>query len=109
LDASIRLGRNGVIAIRVVHAIRRRRGFRFRRAPRIEAAHGSALAFRARRSGRYHEFESSRLGLHYGNETDLQLQGKWRRFTGVLKYASYQARTFATDTTKYWLQLEYVL
>ena len=57
----------------------------------------------------YHNFESSRRSVDYGNETDLQLQGKWQHFTGLLKYASYRAHSFATDTKKYWLQLEYVL
>jgi hypothetical protein len=57
----------------------------------------------------YHNFESSRRSIDYGNETDLQLQGKWQHFTGLLKYGSYRAHSFATDTKKYWLQLEYVL
>jgi len=28
--------------------------------------------------------------------------------TGILKYASYRAEHLLTDTTKWWLQLEYV-
>jgi hypothetical protein len=57
----------------------------------------------------YHRFESSRLGIDYGREIDLQLQARWHRLTGLIKYASYDAHAFATDTSKFWLQLEYVL
>ena len=57
----------------------------------------------------YHHFESSRLGIDYGSEIDLQLQARWHHMTGLIKYANYDARAFATDTSKYWLQLEYVL
>jgi hypothetical protein len=57
----------------------------------------------------YHRFESNRLSQDYGSEVDLQLQGKWHQVTGVVKYATYEARSFATDTRKFWLQLEYVL
>lgn len=57
----------------------------------------------------YHDFESNRLNTDYGHEIDAQVQGKWHKFTGVLKYANYHANAFATDTTKFWLQLEYVL
>jgi hypothetical protein len=56
----------------------------------------------------YHEFESDRLSLDYGSEVDLQLQAKYRRFNLLLKYADYNADRFATDTDKYWLQLDYV-
>jgi hypothetical protein len=56
----------------------------------------------------YHEFRSERLDIDYGSEVDLQVQAKWRRFTGLLKYAGYDARRLATDTTKYWLEIGYV-
>ena len=56
----------------------------------------------------YHKFESNRLGIDYGSEVDLQVQGKWRRFNGMLQYADYSADRFATDTRKYWLQVDYV-
>jgi hypothetical protein len=56
----------------------------------------------------YHDFESARLGLDYGSEADLQLQAKWKRFGGLVKYADYQAHGFATDTRKWWLQVDYV-
>ena len=56
----------------------------------------------------YHQFHSERLDIDYGSEVDVQVQAKWHRFTGLLKYASYDARRFATDTTKYWLEVGYV-
>ena len=56
----------------------------------------------------YHDFHSQRLWLKYGNEVNLQLQAKWHRFLGTLKYADYNAEGFATDTTKYWAQIEFV-
>jgi hypothetical protein len=57
----------------------------------------------------YHDFESSRLDIHYGHEIDAQVQGKWHHFTGMVKYAKYEADALATDTTKVWLQVEYAL
>ncbi len=56
----------------------------------------------------YHKFESQRLSINYGSEVDLLLQAKLQRFTAAVKYADYNADKFATDTTKLWLQLEYV-
>jgi hypothetical protein len=44
----------------------------------------------------------------YGSEADLQAQAKWRRLTGTLKYANYEADRLLTGTMKWWLQLEYV-
>jgi hypothetical protein len=56
----------------------------------------------------YHQFDSNRLSIDYGSEIDLQLQAKYRRFNLLLKYADYNADSFATDTDKYWLQVDYV-
>jgi hypothetical protein len=56
----------------------------------------------------YHEFTSNRLDLDYGSEIDLQVQAKYQRFNLLLKYADYRADRFATDTSKYWLQVDYV-
>jgi hypothetical protein len=56
----------------------------------------------------YHEFDSNRLRIDYGSEVDLQVQAKYQRFTLLLKYADYRAERFATDTRKYWLQLDYL-
>lgn len=55
----------------------------------------------------FHSFRSERLGIDYGSEIDLQLQAKYGRWSGLLKYADYNADRFATDTTKYWLEVDY--
>ncbi len=56
----------------------------------------------------YQDFSAARLGAHYGAEIDLQLQGKWRRFTGLLKFAHYAADRFATTTRKVWAEVDYL-
>ncbi|HJY42846.1 MAG TPA: hypothetical protein VJ303_16450 [Steroidobacteraceae bacterium] len=56
----------------------------------------------------YHRYSAQRGSLRYGSEADLQAQAKWRRLTGTLKYADYQSDRLLTDTTKWWLQVEYV-
>jgi hypothetical protein len=56
----------------------------------------------------YHQFESERLAIDYGSEVDLQLQAKWQRFNLLLKYATYDAERFATDTNKLWAQVDFV-
>lgn len=56
----------------------------------------------------YHQYESERLAIDYGAELNLQLQAKWRHLVGMLKYADYDAQQFATDTRKFWAQIEYV-
>ena len=60
----------------------------------------------------WHDFDSERSQINYGQELDVQLQGKYRRFTGTLKYADYDAAasTPAThrDTRKFWAQLDFV-
>jgi hypothetical protein len=56
----------------------------------------------------YHQIDSNRLNIDYGSEVDLQLQAKYQRFNFLLKYADYNADRFATDTHKYWVELDYV-
>jgi hypothetical protein len=56
----------------------------------------------------YHEFEAQRVSSDYGSELDVQLQIKWRRFLAAFKYADYDADQYLTDTTKYWVQVDYV-
>ena len=60
----------------------------------------------------WHDFKSERLSIDYGSELDLQLQAKYRRFTGLLKYAHYNAAastpTAVRDTDKLWVQLDFV-
>jgi hypothetical protein len=55
----------------------------------------------------YHRFDGDRLDLRYGKELDLQASARWKRFALTAKYANYRASSFATDTRKFWLQLEF--
>ena len=55
----------------------------------------------------YHRFNSDRLSLHYGNEWDAMISAKKGRWTASAKAAAYDADEFATDTRKFWLQLEW--
>jgi len=57
----------------------------------------------------YHRFTSDRLGQHYGNEWDLLASAKRGRATLSARYARYEADRFATDTSKFWLQVDWVL
>ena len=53
-------------------------------------------------------FEAERVSADFGSEIDLLIQAKWRKWSAVVKYADYQADGFATDTSKFWAQLEYI-
>ncbi len=55
----------------------------------------------------YHRFNSDRLDLHYGNEWDALISAKKGRWTATAKLAAYNADDFASDTRKFWLQLEW--
>ncbi|QIK79989.1 alginate export family protein [Sphingomonas piscis] len=55
----------------------------------------------------YHRYRSDRLGQHYGNEWNAIIAAKKGRWTVTAKYAGYDARQFATDTEKAWLQVEW--
>lgn len=55
----------------------------------------------------YHDYKADRLGAHYGEEIDLQLLAKVKKYTFTLKYADYNARAFATDTSKIWASVEW--
>lgn len=57
----------------------------------------------------WHRFDSDRLGLHYGNEIDLLVTAKLGRMSLSARYADYDAKRFATDTRKFWLQADWVL
>lgn len=58
----------------------------------------------------YHRFDSDRLGIDYGTEWNAQIGFKPSRQTALLvKYADYNADSFATDTRKLWVQLDYTL
>jgi hypothetical protein len=61
----------------------------------------------------YHEYSTQRLDADLGTEVNAQLQAKVKRFSGLIKYAAYEAHEGRTpavyqDTTKLWVQLEYV-
>jgi hypothetical protein len=61
----------------------------------------------------YHAYETERLALDLGDELDIQIQAKWRRWLATAKYAEYDAQPAAAtaayrDTVKYWLMLDYV-
>lgn len=62
-----------------------------------------ALALRAV----YHDFRSTEGNRRYGRELDLQVGAPVGKHVSLLaKAAIYDARAFATDTTKFWLQAE---
>ena len=54
----------------------------------------------------YHKFKSDFGGISYGSEVDASVSKKiLDQFTVLLKYAHYNADTFATDTSKFWFQV----
>lgn len=60
----------------------------------------------------WHSFSSNEGSTYYGREVDVQLSAKFRRFTGILKYADYDAAGLnlpsARDTTKLWAEVGFV-
>lgn len=58
-------------------------------------------------SGAYHRFRSDRLAQEYGDLFNLLAAVKVKRTTVSARYAHYKADTFATDTDKLWLQLDW--
>lgn len=59
--------------------------------------------------GAYHNFRSDRAGRSYGNEVNLLASAKLGQLTAAARYAHYDADGFATDTDKFWLQLDWTL
>jgi len=58
----------------------------------------------------WHRFTSDRLVRPYGSEWDAQLGFKpTKQLAALIKFASYQADGFASDTRKLWLELDYAL
>lgn len=57
----------------------------------------------------YHKYRSDRASRSYGNEIDLLASAKFGKLTGSVRYAHYNASGFATDTDKFWLQLDWML
>lgn len=56
----------------------------------------------------YHDYKSDRLGMHYGDEFNLQLLAKMKKYSFTLKYGDYNAKAFATDTKKFWASVDWV-
>ncbi|MBU0824227.1 MAG: alginate export family protein [Alphaproteobacteria bacterium] len=57
----------------------------------------------------YHDYRSDRASRSYGDEIDLLASGKLGKVTASARYAHYEAESFATDTDKFWLQLDWML
>lgn len=57
----------------------------------------------------YHDYRSDRASRSYGDEIDLLASARLGRVTGSVRYAHYNADRFATDTDKFWLQLDWML
>ena len=57
----------------------------------------------------YHDFQSDVGNLDYGSEWDASLGFKLGKVGVLAKYANYNADSFAVDTEKFWLQLEFSL
>jgi len=60
-------------------------------------------------SASYHRFGSDRLSQHYGNEWDLLATAKRGHALFSARYARYRADRLLTDTSKFWLQVDWVL
>ena len=59
----------------------------------------------------WHKYDSERASTNWGQEFDVQLQGRYRRYTGTLKYSAYDASAATPlttrDTDKLWAQIEF--
>ncbi len=55
----------------------------------------------------WHRFESDRLDRHYGDEIDLLATVKVKKTLLSARYARYEADRLATDTSKFWLQMDW--
>ncbi|MBB4640899.1 alginate export family protein [Rhizorhapis suberifaciens] len=60
----------------------------------------------------YHRFDSDRLDINYGDEIDVQLLAKVKKYTFTLKYADYQREGISSftgdaDTKKFWASVEW--
>ena len=59
--------------------------------------------------GVWHRFDSDRQDQHYGDEWNLIASAKLRRTQLSVRYARYDAHSFATDGQKLWLQADWSL
>ncbi len=59
----------------------------------------------------YHDFKSDRLSIHYGDEFNAQIMVKEKKYTFLIKYASFKAKTVGvglpSDTKKFWASIEW--
>ena len=55
----------------------------------------------------YHDFDSDFGGIDYGSEIDASLGFRLGPVAMVAKYANYNAKGFAVDTEKFWLQAQW--
>ena len=55
----------------------------------------------------YHNFDSDKGGISYGDEWDASAAFKLGPLNALVKYADYNADLFGVDTKKLWLQLGY--
>lgn len=57
----------------------------------------------------WHDYQSDAGSRHYGSEWNVSLAYAFNKhWAGLLKLADYQADTFARDTRKLWVSVEYV-
>lgn len=56
----------------------------------------------------YHRFDSDRLSLHYGDELDLAATARIGRYAAAVRYARYHADSFATNTNKLFVTLDWI-
>jgi hypothetical protein len=63
----------------------------------------------------FHDYEAEHISRDYGNEWNLSLAAKLKRFNLMLKYATYEEGTpvtgvppIARSTDKFWAQMEFV-
>ena len=57
----------------------------------------------------WHHFDSDRADLFYSKEWNLIASAKMKKTALSVRYAHYDARTFATDTDKVWLQADWAI
>ena len=55
----------------------------------------------------YHRLDSDHRALAYGSEWDAMVSAKRGRWTATAKLADYRAKSFARDTRKVWLMIEW--
>jgi hypothetical protein len=60
-------------------------------------------------SATYHRFASDRVARLYGDEEDLLASVKRGRTTVSARYAHYRAKSFATNTDRIWLSVDWIL